>query len=217
MFAELFVRGRLFVHGDAAATGHNILTHELLFRSGFAVEVFYCACNLPLILIFYDLFRVVNRRASVLLVYFSLLGTGIESVSLLGHFAPLVLLGKGHTLNAFTTEQLQALAYVSLRMFEHGFALALVFFGIYCLLIGYLILRSTFFPRLIGAMLAIEGVCYLMNSFANFLAPEFGARFFPFLMVSGLAEVSFCVCLILMGVNAERWYEQARSAGMANR
>ncbi len=47
IFAEVFVRGRLVVHGDAAATAHNILTHELLYRLGFAAELFYCACNVP--------------------------------------------------------------------------------------------------------------------------------------------------------------------------
>ena len=73
IFAEIFVRGRLVVHGDAAATAHNIVTHELLYRLGFAAEIFYCACNVPLILIFYDLFKVVNRSAALLVVFFSLM------------------------------------------------------------------------------------------------------------------------------------------------
>ena len=47
IFAEIFVRGRLVVHGDAAATAHNIQAHELLYRLGFVVEVFYCVCNVP--------------------------------------------------------------------------------------------------------------------------------------------------------------------------
>ncbi len=95
LFAEIFVRGRLVVPGDAAATAHNITTHEMLYRCGFAVEVFYCACNIPLILIFYRLFKVVSRDLTLMVVFFSLVGTAIESVSLLAHFAPLVFLGKG--------------------------------------------------------------------------------------------------------------------------
>jgi len=208
IFAEMFVRGQLIVHGDAAATAHNIVTHELLYRAGFAVQMFYCACNMPLILIFYDLFKVVNRSAAVLVVFFSLLGTAVESVSLLGHFAPLILLGGGQHLAAFTTEQLQSLAYLSLQLFERGFAIALVFFGFYCVSFGYLIVKSTFFPRIIGVLLAIQGLCYLVNSFANFLAPEFAARFFSFLLVSGVAEVSLCLWLVVFGVNEQRWREQ---------
>jgi hypothetical protein len=207
IFAELFVRGRLIAHGDAVATAHNIVAHQLLYRMGFAVEVFYCACNLPLILIFYDLFKAVSRTFAVLVVFFSLVGTAVESVSLLCHFAPLVLLGSQQYLNAFTTEQLQDCAYLSIKLFESGFAVALVFFGFYCLCFGYLIIRSTFFPRVIGTLLSIQGLCYLLNSFATFLAPAFAARFFSYLMISGMGEVFLCLWLLVVGVNASRWQE----------
>jgi hypothetical protein len=209
IFAEIFVRGRLVVHGDAAATAHNIVTHELLYRLGFAAEIFYCACNVPLILVFYDLFKVVNRSVVLLVVFFSLVGTAIESVSLLAHFAPLVLLGGERYLNAFTAEQLQAAAYMSLRLFEYGFAICLVFFGFYCLSFGYLIFRSAFFPRIIGVLLVIQGLLYLTNSFANFLAPGIAARLFPYLAASGVAEISLCLWLLVIGVNEQRWKEQA--------
>ena len=146
---------------------------------GFAAEIFYCACNVPLTLIFYDLFKIVNRSITLLVVFFSLVGTAVESVSLLNHFAPLILLGGGHHLSPFTREQLQAWAYVCLEWFEYGFAVARVFFGFYCLALGYLIFRSTFLPRITGVLLAIEGWCYLTNSFANFLAPGMAAMSSP--------------------------------------
>jgi hypothetical protein len=209
IFAEIFVRGRLVVHGDPAATAHNILTHELLYRAGFAAEVFYCACNVPLTLIFYNLFKQVNRTATLLVVFFSLVGTAIESVSLLAHYAPLVLLGNGRHFHAFTSEQLEAWAYVSLELFEYGFAIALVFFGFYCLSMGYLISKSTFLPRCIGVLLAIEGVLYLTNSFANFLAPAIAAHVFPFLAASAVAEISLCLWLLVVGVNVPKWQNQA--------
>jgi hypothetical protein len=212
IFAEMFVRGRLVVHGDAAATAHNIITHELLYRFGFAAEVFYCACNVPLVLIFYDLFKVVNRSLTLLVVFFSLVGTAVESVSLLAHFAPLVFLGNARQLSAFTAEQLQAWSYVSLQLFERGFAIALVFFGFNCLALGYLIFLSTFLPRIIGVLLAIEGVCYLVNSFANFLAPAFAAHFFRFLAASALAEIALCLWLLVIGLNLQKWKQVATQA-----
>jgi Domain of unknown function (DUF4386) len=208
-FAEIFVRGRLVVHGDPAATAHNILTHELLYRAGFSAEVFYCACNVPLTLIFYNLFKPVNRSATRLVVFFSLVGTAIESVSLLAHYAPLVLLGNSHDFHAFTPEQLETCAYVSLELFEYGFAIALVFFGFYCLSMGYLILKSTFLPRFIGVLLSIEGVLYLTNSFANFLAPAIALHVFPFLAASAVAEISLCLWLLAVGVNVPKWQNQA--------
>jgi hypothetical protein len=97
-----------------------------------------------------------SRSLALLVVFFSLVGTAVESVCLLCHFAPLILLGGGHYMGAFTTEQLQAWAYLSLRWFEYGFSIALVFFGFYCLAMGYLIFRSSFAPRIIGVLLAIE-------------------------------------------------------------
>jgi hypothetical protein len=209
IFAELFVRGRLVIQGDAAATAHNIQAHELLYRLGFVVEAFYCACNIPLALIFYKLFKVVNKNAALMMLFFDLVSNTIESVSLLAHFAPLVLFRGGHYLSAFTTEQLQAVAYLSVQLFEHGFAICLVFFGFDCLTMAYLIVHSKFFPRLIGVLLAIEGLGYLINSFSLFLAPALQARIFPYFTATAIAEVALCLWLLVMGVNVHRWKEQA--------
>jgi hypothetical protein len=136
----------------------------------------------------------------------------IESISLLGHYAPLLLLGGGHSLSAFTPEQLQALAYVSVELFEHGFALCLVFFGFDCLAMAYLIYRSAFLPRILGLLLAIEGLGYLINSFTLFLAPGLQARIFPYFVPTAIAEVALCMWLLVMGVNVQRWKEQAGAA-----
>jgi hypothetical protein len=212
IFAELLVRGRLVVHGDAAATAHNILAHQMLYRWGFVVELVYCVCNVPLTVIFYNLFKVVNRNVTLMMVILDLVVNTIESISLLGHYAPLLLLGGGHSLSAFTPEQLQALAYVSVELFEHGFAICLVFFGFDCLAMAYLIYRSAFLPRILGLLLAIEGLGYLINSFALFLAPGLQARIFPYFVPTAIAEVALCLWLLVMGVNVQRWKEQAGAA-----
>ena len=213
IFSELFVRGHLVVHGDAAATAHNIQAHELLYRLGFVVELFYCACNVPLILILYNLFKVVNKNLALMMVFFAFVTDAIEGVSLLAHFAPLLLLGGGHYLSAFTTEQLQSAAYLSVQLFEHGFAICLVFFGFDCLTMACLIIHSKFLPRLIGMLLAIEGLGYLINSFSLFLAPKLQARIFPYFTATAIAEIALCLWLIVMGVDVQRWHEQADAAG----
>lgn len=213
IFSEMFVRGRLIVDGDAAVTAHNIMAHEALYRWGFVVELFYLVCNVPLILLFYDLFKIVNRTVALLDACLGLLSTAIEGISLLGHYAPLFFLGGGHHLSAFTPEQLQGAAYVSLELFEYGFAISLVFFGFDCFAMAYLIVRSRFLPRVIGVLLAIEGCCYLANSFANFLAPAMAEKVFPFLAASAVAEISLCLWLLVMGVNVPIWKERAHAAG----
>jgi hypothetical protein len=82
----------------------------------------------------------------------------------------------------------------------------LVFFGCYCLLLAYLIFRSTFLPRFLAVLLAITGLGWL-----TFLSPAFGERlFFPYLMIAGLVgEGSLTLWLLVFGVNAQRWSEQA--------
>lgn len=216
-FAQLGVRDQLVVGGDAAATARNIITNQLLYRVGFAVEVFYVLWCIPLNILLYDLFKIVDKKLALVMVFFSTVGAAVQATSLLAHYAPLVFLGKASYLGAFTTAQLQAAAFISLRLFDYGYMIALSFFGMFCITLGYLILRSTFLPRFLAALLAIEGVLYLTNSFAHFLAPAIGNRVFPFLLVSGIAEVSFCLWLVVVGVNARRWQEQAAPLAASSR
>lgn len=212
IFAQLMVRDRLVVSGDAAATAENIMSHLLLYRLGFATEVFYLLCNVPLTLLLFDVFRIVNTRLMVVTAVFSVIGTAIEGVALVAHYAPVMLLGNGKALAAFSTEQLQAAAYLSIRIFDYGFMIGLAFFGCFCIGMGFAIWKSAFFPRFVGVMLWIQGALYLINSFAHFISPAIGAKVFPFLLVSGLAELSFCLTLLIFGVNRERWEAQRACA-----
>ena len=206
VFAEIFVRQRLIVWKDAAATANNILAHEQLFRWGFVAELVPCLCNMGLAVIFWELFRIVNRRVAMLVVFCTIAGSSVEAVALLYHFQPLIFLKTGGT-------QMQLQALMSLKLQSTGFAVALTFFGIYCIAIGSLIWSSGFLPKILGVLLAIEGVCYLLNSFTDFVAPEFASRVFSVLLVSGLAEVVFCLWMLIFGVNAAKWRERAILAG----
>ena len=95
-----------------------------------------------------------------------------------------------------------------------GFNLALVFFGFYCLSIGYLVFRSAFLPPIVGVLMAMGGLCYLSNRFAYFLAPRFAANLFPFIQLPSLiGEGSLTLSLIVIGVNVQRWKEQTSAAG----
>jgi len=214
IFAIIFVRAALVVPGDAAATAANILAHEMRFRLGFAAEIVTCLTNIPLAILFYNLFRVVNRNLALADVFLNLVGTAIEAAVLLSHFAPLIILhGEGH-FSAFTSEQLHAQVYMSLQLQDVGLSIALVFFGFDILVTACLIWKSTFLPKAIGVLLAIEGVGYLINSFAFFLAPALQARIFPYFTITGIGEISLCLWLIVMGVNVARWEQRASAAGV---
>ncbi|MDB5223659.1 MAG: hypothetical protein JWN83_2326 [Chitinophagaceae bacterium] len=211
-FAIGYVPGIIIVSGNPAATAHNILLHEQFYRLGLAAHIIILLTNIPLAVIFYQLFKVVNRRIILLVVFFTLIGTAIESVNLLNQFASLILLKGGHYLNVFTPEQLDSLSYMHHQLEASGFNLALVFFGSYCILIGYLIFRSTFLPGTVGMLMAIGGMCYLVNSFSSFLFPEFAANLSPYIQIpSGLAELSLCLWFLVKGVNVSKWEEKANA------
>ena len=208
-----FVRSVMVVSGDAAATAANILKNEILYRLGFVAAIILLCCNVPLALILYDLFKVVNRSLSALVALFTLVATAIETANLLNFFAPLILLSGRRYLSVFNAEQLQSLTYMLLELQAIGFNVALVFFAFYDLSIGYLVLRSTFLPRILGLLMAIGGLCYLTNSFANFLSPGFAAHLIPYIQLpSGVAELSLCLWLLVIGVNVPRWEKQASTA-----
>src|SRR6185437_5706490 len=105
-FAIGFVPAMLVVSGDAVATARNIQAHELLYRLGLAAHLVVTVTNVPLAVIFYELFRVVNRRLALLDACFILVATAIEADGLLNQFSPLVLLGSGPATSALPTAQL---------------------------------------------------------------------------------------------------------------
>ena len=207
------IRSPLIVRGDAAATATNILASESLFRLGFAADLIAGVCYLGVTVLLYRLLKPVSRSLALLAAFFGLAGVAIGSATSLTNLAALILLGGGEYSSAFTTSQLQAVAQMSLRLSFQGFNISMVFFGFQCLLIGFLIVRSTFLPRLLGVLLAIGGSSYVISSFAVFLSPAFGARLAPFIVPAALlGEGALTLWLLVKGVNEQRWKEQATAA-----
>ncbi len=208
-FGQVVVLGRLVVAGNAAATAANILGHERLFRLGFASSLIGVVFHIAWALLLYDLLKPVNRRVSLLAAFVILVGCAIQALTCLFYLAPLLVLGGGSSLSAFTAEQLQALAYMFLRLNTHAFNIYLVFFGFWCVLIGFLIYRSTFLPRILGILLAIAGLGWV-----TYLSPPLARHLFPLIAgASALGEIPLLLWLIVMGVNVQRWKEQASAAG----
>jgi len=204
---ELFLKG-LVVDGDAAATANNILAHESLFRLGLATGLIATACYVAVTALLYDLFNPINKSLSLLAAFISLVGCAILAFASLFRFAPLVVLGGGQYLNIFTVEQLRALSVLFLELYGVGVNICFVFFGVYCLLIGYLIFKSAFLPRILGVLMAFAGLAWL-----TFLSPPLANSLTPYILVLGfVAEFALMLWLVLMGVNVQRWKEQARTA-----
>ena len=208
IFAQAFVSDRLVVSGDAAVTATNILTHKSLFELGFTVYLIEMACDVAMTALFYDLLKPVSRSVALVSLCLGLVGSTIKTFSRLFYIAPLFILGGAHYLSVFNLEQLQALALLFLKVNDRGAGIALAFFGFCTLLQGYLIFRSTFLPRFLGALSVLGGVGWL-----SFLYPPLGSRLSPYVAVLALlGSAAMIFWLLVFGVNVQRWNEQARDA-----
>lgn len=214
-FAAIVI-GNLVVYTDATATAHNILANELMYRLaavGDTISVLYIVYTL----LIYYLFRPVNRRLALLAALFSFVGTPVGVLIAFWDVAALVVLKDALPLRAFPQEQLQGIALLFLQLRAQVDGLSLVLFGVYDILTGYLIVRSTFMPRLFGVLWIIAGVGYLINTVANMLAPDFAAHLSPWILIPGFADLIVPTWLLVFGVNEQRWKEQAAAAGMSVR
>ena len=212
MFA-ISVLGRLVVDNDIATTATNILAHESLFRLGFAGFLIGTSCYVAVTALLYELLKAVNRSVALLAAFLSLVGCTLWVFGCVFYLAVFVVLGGSQYLSVFRLEQLQAMALVFLKLNGLAFSVGMILFGFYCLLIGCLIFRSNFLPRILGILVAFAGIGHLTGIFANLLSPVFAQHLLPYIMLPGLVgEVSLMLWLLVMGVNASKWKEQASVA-----
>lgn len=209
-FSEMFVRGDAIVGGDPAGTAANILATEHLWRLAIVAELATIACDVIVALLLYVLLKPAGKSVALLAAGFQMVTVAVTSVKVLFHIAPLQLLKPDGPWTHFSTEQLQELAYLSLRMHGEAYEVALFLFGIHCLLIGWLIARATFLPRILGWLLGLAGLCYLVSTIAGAVAPDFARMLFPWILLPALpAEGGLALWLLIRGVNAQKWREQA--------
>ena len=193
------------ISGNARTTVNTILAHQPSFWLGFALGLISTVCYVAVTGLFYQLFKPVSRSLALLAAFFGLVGCAITAFGSLFQLAPLVVLGGSPYLNVFTAKQLQALALLFLNLNVQANSIALVFFGLFLLLIGYLIFRSTFLPRILGVLIALAGAGWL-----TFLSPPLANHLSTPIEILGiLAEASLMLWLLVVGVNAQRWTEQA--------
>jgi hypothetical protein len=207
-FGLVYVPSMLIVPGDAASTANNIVASESLFRLGFVSNLVAYSVNIFVALFLYRLLKPVNKSMASLMVLLILIGLAIGMLNELNQFAALLILGAGN-LPAFTAAQSQALASLFLDIYEHGFAIAHIFWGLWLFPMGYLIFRSGFLPRVIGVLLAVAGLGYLVDFTLFFLFPDVAVSVSNFTFVG---EVVLILWLLIKGVNVEQWEIRAHKS-----
>ena len=202
-FGEAFVPSKIIVAGNAAATMENIRALDLLFRLGFAGYLLEAVCDVALALLFYALLKPVDRYMSLLAAFFGLLGTATFAGAELFYYAPTLLLGGGEYLKAFSPDQVNALALLSLRVYALGAAIFTVFYGAAWVLRGWLMFRSGYFPKFLGVLMTVAGLAFVARNAAVVLAPQYPSGWLAALMLPGLLVLT--VWLLAKGVDEKKF------------
>jgi len=206
LYGEMFVRSKLIVSGDAAATANNIIASQFLWRTGIAADLLMHICDVPLMLVFYLLLKPVNKSLALMALLFNLVQTAVLVANKLNLVVALFPLSSAAYLKSFDPQQLYTLTYLSIKAHDYGFGIGLIFFGFTCIIAGYLIFKSGYLPKTIGVLMQIAGLCYLVNSFALILSPSFADKLFPAILVPAfIGELSLCLWLIFKGVKLSVW------------
>lgn len=213
IFAQVFVRDRIIVSGDPAATAANITLMESLWRFGIASEFLTVICTIILAMVYFYLLRPVSKELNLLAALFRLTAIIVQAVSLVYLITALLPLANAAFTKAFTPEQLYALTSLAIRSHAYGYSVALLFTGCTFLVHGYLIFKSGYLPRALGVMIQVAGLGYISNGFALILYPAIANLVFLAIILPVLiGETSLSLWLLIKGVNIKKWNER-RSVG----
>jgi hypothetical protein len=215
IFGEAFVRNRIIVSGDPAATAANITSMESLWRFGIASEFLMLICTIALAMVYFFLLRPVSKELNLLSTFFRLVSISVQAVAVLSLATALFPVGNAASLKAFTPEQLSALTSLATKSHSYGYSLALLFIGCTFLIHGYLIFRSGYLPKVLGILIQVAGLGYLTNSFTLILYPAIANQVFLAIIVPVfVGETSLSLWLLLKGVNIQKWNERVRPLGL---
>ena len=211
IFAEFFVRTGLIVSGEPAVTVNNIAVSIGLFKLGIAGDIVMIICDIAIALIFYHLLKPVNKSLSLLAAFFRLVQAAVLGANLLSLFKVVQIVGKADYLSGFSPDQINSMVMMNLDSHTTGYSLALVFFGFSILILGYLIFKSGYIPKILGVLLIIASIGYLTDSFASFLFANYEVYKDIFQTVvfapAFIGELAFALWLLLKGVKLQQLSE----------
>ena len=203
--ALLYVPGKIIVSGDATATANNIRASESLFRIGIAAELTYLVTIIFVTLALYRLFKGVSQaRARELVILGSLISVPIGFLNALNQVAALVVATGPDFLSAYDTPQLDALAYLFLRLHSWGLDLASVFWGLWLFPFGILAVKSGFIPRIFGYLLFVAGFAYLASAYIAVLLPQYVEQVGDVAMILYFGEPPIMLWLLIWGASGPR-------------
>lgn len=205
-FTELFVRSKLIVWGNANTTAQNIINNQSLYNIGFICDVLGASLFTIVPLALYRLFKDVHKEYAYLMVILALISVPMMTLNMINHANVLELLKGAEYLNVFQSDQLNALAMLSIDAHGTGYLIAQIFFGLWLLPLGILVYKSEFIPKIIGILLMTASVCYLIQFITIFLVPSIGWFVHPIVnAMVGFGELGIIFWLIIIGVKRNNY------------
>ena len=199
-FSLIYVPSTLFIFGDATATADNIRNSELLFRAGIASGLVANVLFVFLVLALYRLLNEVSRKQAVLMVILVVLAVSLAFGNSFNLIAALVVLSGAEFLSVFDKPQLDALAYVFLRLHSQALQAIQIFWGLWLFPFGLLVYQSRFIPKVLGVLLLIAGSAYLASSFVSVVLPQYKDTVSPLISILILGEVPIIFWLLFLGL-----------------
>lgn len=199
--SEILVRNIVFIPGDLAASVEQITTYGIIFRLGYIVILARLVFLTLLVLSLYKLFSPVNRDVAVVMVTFVLISNAVTMVSLLFQFAAPLVLTNGDYSALFTMDQWLAQVQFFIDMQVQGDKAAQIF-TLWVILLGFLMYKSGYVPKLLGILMMIAGVGYMADFLVFFLLPQLDVQLAG---LAFLAEAVFPFWLLIKGIDIEAW------------
>lgn len=198
-FYLLYVPSRTVVPGDAVATSARVLAHETLFRFGLLTEALGSVIFIGLALALYRLFEDVDRHRCRQLLALVLISSALVLVADVFNAAALFVFRSGDSFAGLDPLTRDMLGLTLIRM--HGLANSInqLFWGLWLLPFGWLVVRSRFLPRWLGYWLLLDGVAWVFLSVMWFLAPRHNDLLFRVLQPVFFAELAAMLWLLIFG------------------
>ena len=173
IFANFFVFPSLIVPGDATTTANNIMASEGLLRAGIGSWLIVITLDVVTAWALYVLLKQANKSLSLLAAWFRLMHAAIFGITLLNLVFVSVLLSGADYLTVFETGQLHALVSLFLNGYNYGFNIGIFFFSFHLGILGYLVFKSGYIPRILGVFLIISSFAYLIINAGEILLPAY--------------------------------------------
>jgi hypothetical protein len=210
IFSLMYVPTTLVVFGDATATAENIRSSELLFRSGILSGLVSNVIFVFLVLALYRLLKETSHKQAMLMVTLVVISVATGFANTINQLGALIALSGADFLSVFEKPELDAIAYLFIRLNSWGIQIIQIFWGLWLFPFGLLVYRSGFIPKILGVLLMIAGFGYLLGSFMFQILPQYGDAFSTFIMVLEMGELPIIFWLLIVGAKAQSEERQIR-------